>query len=209
MTWPRGRSPISRRSRALGGMAAAIEKGMPKLRIEEAAARTQARIDSGEQALVGVNAYQPENDIEVDVLKIDNAEVRARQLAKLQQLKGTRDVAAVESALDALAEGRARRRQSARIRDPRRARQRHGRRDLAGAGKGVRPPRRRRPDDLRRLSQGDRRQPGGRPRAGQGRGLREEGTGASRASWSPRWDRTATTAARRSSPPPSPISAST
>ncbi|MGX5830858.1 methylmalonyl-CoA mutase [Mesorhizobium sp. 43Arga] len=87
---------------ALGGMAAATEQGIPKLRIEEAAARTQARIDSGEQMLVGVNAHRPENDIEVDVLKIDNAEVRARQLSKLQRLKGTRDVAAVESALDAL-----------------------------------------------------------------------------------------------------------
>ncbi|WP_246671393.1 methylmalonyl-CoA mutase [Mesorhizobium sp. 8] len=86
----------------LGGMAAALEKGIPKLRIEEAAARTQARIDSGEQTLVGVNAFQPETDIEVDVLKIDNAEVRARQLSKLQQLKGTREVAAVESALDTL-----------------------------------------------------------------------------------------------------------
>ncbi len=87
---------------SLGGMAAAVEKGIPKLRIEEAAARTQARIDSGDQMLVGVNAYRPEKDIEVDVLKIDNAEVRARQLSKLQQLKGTREVAAVESALDAL-----------------------------------------------------------------------------------------------------------
>ncbi|TPN45124.1 MULTISPECIES: methylmalonyl-CoA mutase [unclassified Mesorhizobium] len=87
---------------ALGGMAAATEQGIPKLRIEEAAARTQARIDSGEQMLVGVNAHRPENDIAVDVLKIDNAEVRARQLSKLQRLKGTRDVAAVESALDAL-----------------------------------------------------------------------------------------------------------
>ncbi|MFA6154235.1 methylmalonyl-CoA mutase [Mesorhizobium sp.] len=87
---------------ALGGMAAATEQGIPKLRIEEAAARTQARIDSGEQMLVGVNAYRPGTDIEVDVLKIDNAEVRARQLSKLQSLKGTRDVAAVEGALDAL-----------------------------------------------------------------------------------------------------------
>ena len=86
----------------LGGMAAAIEKGLPKMRIEEAAARTQARIDSGEQALIGVNAYRPAEDVEVDVLKIDNAEVRARQLSKLQQLKGTRDVAAVETALDSL-----------------------------------------------------------------------------------------------------------
>lgn len=88
---------------SLGGMAAAIEKGIPKMRIEEASARTQARIDSGEQALIGVNAHKPEKDIEVDVLKVDNAEVRARQLAKLQQLKGTRDVGEVEAALDALA----------------------------------------------------------------------------------------------------------
>lgn len=87
---------------ALGGMAAATEQGIPKLRIEEAAARTQARIDSGEQILVGVNAHRPENDIDVDVLKIDNAGVKARQLSKLQNLKGTRNVGAVESALDAL-----------------------------------------------------------------------------------------------------------
>ncbi|MER8663782.1 methylmalonyl-CoA mutase [Mesorhizobium sp. M1148] len=87
---------------ALGGMAAATEQGIPKLRIEEAAACTQARIDSGEQMLIGVNAHRPENDSEVDVLKIDNAEVKARQLSKLQNLKGTRNVGAVESALDAL-----------------------------------------------------------------------------------------------------------
>ncbi|TIT07238.1 MAG: methylmalonyl-CoA mutase [Mesorhizobium sp.] len=87
---------------SLGGMAAATEKNIPKLRIEEAAARTQARIDSGEQILVGVNAHRPETDIKVDVLKIDNAEVRGRQLSKLQRLKGTRDVGAVESALSAL-----------------------------------------------------------------------------------------------------------
>jgi len=89
---------------SFGGMAAAIEKGLPKRRIEEAAARTQARIDSGEQVLVGVNGYRAEREEDVEVLKIDNAAVRARQLAKLQQLKGTRDVAAVESALDALTE---------------------------------------------------------------------------------------------------------
>ncbi|MQB43811.1 methylmalonyl-CoA mutase [Rhizobium sp. ICMP 5592] len=87
---------------ALGGMAKAIEKGIPKLRIEEAAARTQARIDSGHQTLIGINFSRPEQDIEVDVLKVDNSEVRARQLSKLQQLKGTRETAAVESALDTL-----------------------------------------------------------------------------------------------------------
>src|SRR5690606_27802402 len=74
----------------LGGMAAAIEQSIPKLRVEEAADRTQARFDSGEQVLVGVNRHRPERETEVDVLKVDNAEVRARQLAKLQQLKGTR-----------------------------------------------------------------------------------------------------------------------
>ncbi len=87
---------------ALGGMARAIEEGIPKLRIEEAAARTQARIDSGQQTVVGVNRFRPEEEGEVDVLKVDNAQVRARQLSKLQELKGTRDVGAVESALASL-----------------------------------------------------------------------------------------------------------
>ena len=87
---------------SLGGMAAAIEQGLPKLRIEEAAARTQARIDAGQQPVIGVNAFQPAQDIEVDVLRIDNAQVRARQMAKLQQLKGTRNVQAVEKSLEAL-----------------------------------------------------------------------------------------------------------
>jgi methylmalonyl-CoA mutase len=84
---------------ALGGMAKAIEAGVPKMRIEEAAARTQARIDGREQALVGVNTQAPVDDTAIDVLKIDNAEVRARQLSKLQQLKGTRNTVAVEAAL--------------------------------------------------------------------------------------------------------------
>ena len=87
---------------ALGGMAKAIEQGIPKMRIEAAAARTQARIDSGRQPVIGVNSYRPTEDMEVDVLKVDNAEVRARQLSKLQQLKGTRNVAAVDAALSAL-----------------------------------------------------------------------------------------------------------
>jgi methylmalonyl-CoA mutase len=87
---------------SLGGMAKAIEAGLPKRRIEEAAARTQARIDSRQQALVGVNVAPPRFETPVEVLKIDNAEVRARQLAKLQRLKGTRDTGAVEAALAAL-----------------------------------------------------------------------------------------------------------
>ena len=86
----------------LGGMAKAIEAGVPKMRIEEAAARTQARIDGGDQTLVGVNTQPLENEGAIEVLKIDNAEVRARQLAKLQQLKGTRNTEAVETSLAAL-----------------------------------------------------------------------------------------------------------
>ena len=84
-----------------GGMAKAIEAGIPKMRIEEAAARTQARIDSGTQTVVGVNSYLAEAE-EIDVLKVDNAAVRAAQIAKLERLRAERDPAAVEVALNAL-----------------------------------------------------------------------------------------------------------
>ncbi|XVS63745.1 methylmalonyl-CoA mutase [Actinosynnema sp. CA-299493] len=87
---------------AAGGMAQAIDEGIPKLRIEEAAARTQARIDSGRQPVIGVNKYQVEFDEKIDVLKVDNAGVRARQLAKLARLREERDQSAVDSALAAL-----------------------------------------------------------------------------------------------------------
>tara|TARA_Y100001970_G_scaffold150948_1_gene185032 strand:- start:2579 stop:4756 length:2178 start_codon:yes stop_codon:yes gene_type:complete len=86
----------------MGGMAAAIEAGIPKMRIEEAAARTQARIDSGRQVVVGVNKYRPQNEEQVEVLRIDNAEVKAAQIAKLERLKGERDPEQVEKALTAL-----------------------------------------------------------------------------------------------------------
>jgi methylmalonyl-CoA mutase len=89
----------------LGGMAKAIEAGIPKLRIEEAAARTQARIDAGRQAVVGVNCYRPDQAEQIDVLQVDNAAVRAGQLAKLARLKASRDPAAVAAALDALEAG--------------------------------------------------------------------------------------------------------
>ncbi len=85
-----------------GGMAKAIEAGMPKLRIEEAAARTQARIDSGRQTLVGVNKYRPTSDRPVDVLQVDNAEVCRQQVAQLKQLRAERDDKAVTEALDNL-----------------------------------------------------------------------------------------------------------
>ncbi|MFI9007416.1 methylmalonyl-CoA mutase [Actinosynnema sp. NPDC053489] len=87
---------------AAGGMARAIDAGIPKLRIEEAAARTQARIDSGRQPVIGVNKYQVEVDEKIDVLKVDNAGVRAQQLAKLARLREERDQAAVDRALTAL-----------------------------------------------------------------------------------------------------------
>jgi methylmalonyl-CoA mutase len=87
---------------ALGGMAKAIEAGIPKLRIEEAAAKTQARIDAGAQSVIGVNKYPPSDDAPVEVLKIDNSAVRARQIDKLQRLKAERDPTALREALDAL-----------------------------------------------------------------------------------------------------------
>ncbi|MFC5507172.1 MULTISPECIES: methylmalonyl-CoA mutase [Hyphomicrobiales] len=90
---------------ALGGMAKAIEAGIPKLRIEEAAAKTQARIDGGLQAIIGVNCFKPENEAAIDVLKVDNASVRAQQLEKLKRLKAERNESEVQAALAALTEG--------------------------------------------------------------------------------------------------------
>ncbi|MEU8110020.1 methylmalonyl-CoA mutase [Nonomuraea muscovyensis] len=87
---------------AAGGMARAIEAGLPKLRIEEAAARAQARIDSGRQPVIGVNKYRPDADRPIEVLKVDNSAVRAQQLDKLRRLRAERDPAAVARALDAL-----------------------------------------------------------------------------------------------------------
>ncbi|HRD28744.1 MAG TPA: methylmalonyl-CoA mutase [Caulobacter sp.] len=89
----------------LGGMAKAIEQGLPKLRIEEAAARTQARIDSGRQSVVGVNRYKPEVADDIPVLKVDNTAVRNAQLEKLKRLKSERDEAETLAALAALEAG--------------------------------------------------------------------------------------------------------
>jgi methylmalonyl-CoA mutase len=89
---------------AAGGMAKAIEQGIPKLRIEEAAARTQARIDSGAQTLVGVNRYRTQDETPIAVLKVDNSAVRRRQIEKLRSLRQDRDAAALERALAALGE---------------------------------------------------------------------------------------------------------
>lgn len=88
----------------LGGMTKALEAGIPKMRIEECAAKKQARFDSGKDVVVGVNKYQPDNSDMVDVLSVDNSEVRASQIAKLTQVKATRDEAAVRESLDRITE---------------------------------------------------------------------------------------------------------
>jgi methylmalonyl-CoA mutase len=80
-------------------MAQAIDEGIPKLRIEEAAARTQARIDSGAQTVIGINKYQVDSDQEVEVLKVENSRVRAEQIAKLEQLRADRDEEATQATL--------------------------------------------------------------------------------------------------------------
>ena len=88
----------------LGGMAKAIETGIPKMRIEEAAARTQARIDSGAQTIVGTNKYRLEHEDPIDILEVDNAAVRLQQEAALKELKANRDNEACKKALEALTE---------------------------------------------------------------------------------------------------------
>ena len=87
---------------SLGGMASAIEAGIPKLRIEEAAAKTQARIDAGVQSVIGVNKYLPTDEAPIEVLKVDNSVVRQMQLDKLARVKAERDPAPLKDALDAL-----------------------------------------------------------------------------------------------------------
>lgn len=87
---------------SMGGMAKAIETGLPKLRIEEAAARTQAKIDSNAQVIVGVNKYRLEKQDPIDILEVDNTAVRIQQIERLNQVKGVRDEAAVKKALEAI-----------------------------------------------------------------------------------------------------------
>jgi methylmalonyl-CoA mutase len=89
----------------LGGMTNAVETGMPKLRIEESAARRQARVDRGEDVIVGVNKYRLEKEDPIEILDVDNAKVRESQIVRLNRIKATRDAAAVQKALDALTEG--------------------------------------------------------------------------------------------------------
>jgi methylmalonyl-CoA mutase len=91
----------------LGGMTKAVASGMPKLRIEESAALRQARIDRGEEVIVGVNKYEPGDPDHVDVLDIDNTDVRRQQIARLEKVRATRDADACAAALHRLAEGAA------------------------------------------------------------------------------------------------------
>ena len=84
---------------------AQFEAGIPKMRIEEAAARTQARIDSGRQTIVGVNKYRAADEATIEILRVDNDSVRRQQLDKLARLRGERDEAKVQAALTALTEG--------------------------------------------------------------------------------------------------------
>jgi methylmalonyl-CoA mutase len=87
----------------LGGMTKAVESGMPKMKIEEAAARRQARIDRGEEVVVGVNKYQPAEEAPIEILDVDNAKVREAQIARLNRIRATRDQARCDAALAALA----------------------------------------------------------------------------------------------------------
>src|SRR5262249_1365411 len=91
----------------MGGMTKAVEAGIPKLRIEEAAARRQARVDKGEDVIVGVNKFEPEHEDQLPIRDIDNAAVRAQQIARIKDVKSKRDAAKVKAALDALTEGAA------------------------------------------------------------------------------------------------------
>ena len=141
-----------------GGMATAIEQGIPKMRIEEAAARTQARIDSGAQKVIGVNTYRLAAEDKLDVLRVDNDDVYRQQIAKLERLRAERDDDDVRRTLEALTSSAERgaeqglaRRQPARARRRRGPRQGHRRRDLRRAGEGLRPAPGRDPYDQRRV----------------------------------------------------------
>ena len=189
-----------------GGMAAAIDAGIPKLRVEEAAARTQARIDSGRQPVIGVNKYVVEVDEKIDVLRVDNAQVRREQLEKLRVLRADRDQAAVDDALRALtgaaaaiAEGRERTRgaEPARAVDRRGPGEGHRRRDLRRAGDGVRAPRGSGAHHLRCVLRRSRAAPRHRAAPAGWSPSSRSRRAASPGSWSRRWARTATTAARR------------
>ncbi len=177
---------------ALGGMTKAVESGMPKLKIEEAAARRQARVDRGEDIIVGVNKYQSGQPADIDVLDIDNTKVREQQVARLQQIKATRDAATVTAALAALTE--AARNQTGNLL----ALSIEAMRARATVGEGSSALEMAPPIAMIRISRRS------RPRSRTSPSSKVGG----HACWWSNWARTAMTAAPRSSPPPLPISVS-
>ena len=190
-----------------GGMAQAISEGIPKLRIEEAAARTQARIDSGAQTVIGINKYLVDEDHEIEVRKVENSRVRAEQIAKLEQLRADRDQAAVDAVARQIdtrhwcrrsPPGRLRRRgQPARTRHRRRACQGHARGDLRCVGEGLGTACGRDPYHRRGLPRRSRKGQQYRDPPPSWSRSSPRPMAAGRASWSPRWARTGTTAGRR------------
>ena len=195
----------------LGGMVKAIEAGVPKLRIEEAAARTQARIDAGRQTIVGVNRFRPRTEEAVPVLKVDNAAVRRTQIERLERLRRDRDQEATSRALDALtacAEGRGGNLLELSVAAARaRASVWQGLlrpREVAG---GVTRPRSG-PSRACTVERWARRRRQSR-RSARALATSSSARAGARESSSPKWGRTGTTGARRSLPPPSPTSAST
>ncbi len=181
----------------LGGMTKAVESGMPKLRIEEAAARRQARVDRGDEVIVGVNKYRLEKESAIDTRSIDNTEVRRQQMVRLERIKATRDAQKVQAALAALTEGARGDGNLLDAVDRGVARPGDGRRDLRRARVGVRTLPRQHPYDLRgvrRRVRGRRGVPGGSAR--RSRRSRPKRGGARASSW-PSSARTVTTAAPR------------
>ena len=137
---------------AMGGMTKAVEAGIPKLKIEEAAARRQARVDRGEDVIVGVNKFKlADEESPIEVRDIDNAAVRDSQIARLKAVRANRDEAQMQGRARCADRRRQSRRQSARAGRRCRARARHGRRNFRCDGKSVRPPPRRDPLHHRRL----------------------------------------------------------
>ena len=166
--WPLHAKKIIDEVEAMGGMTKAVEAGTPKLAIEEAAARRQARIDKGEDVIVGVNRFELDNADAVETRDIDNAAVRDSQLARLKEVKAKRDPAKVAAALDGFAQRGGGQRQSAHAGGRGRARPRHRRRNLRRHREGASAPSRQDAHDLRRLWRRLRRRQ--RIRRAQGRG---------------------------------------
>ena len=176
---------------AHGGMTKAVAEGLPKHRIEEAAAARAAKVDTGETVIVGVNRYRLAEEEEHDILEVDNAKVRAGQIARIEKVRAGRDEAKVRAALDALEAGRARRREFARAERRGGPRPLHARRNFGRAGARVRPLRDQARAGARHLRQGARRRPleggGGRhalgrrpPRPQAAHHGREDGPGRAR-----------------------------